>query len=115
MCDEAYDETCPVWDEQHRVARKQHKCSGCGETIEPGHRYMRTAALWEQAWHTWKHCQRCAAIVEALKPKLGECFTTETLDLNCGEVWEDPPDEVAALAFVLPGESVTALLDGGGP
>ena len=112
MCDFEYDESCPVWSEEHRTARRQHECSGCGEVISPGHSYTRTAVLWDGSWGTWKHCLRCSTLVAALKPRLGACFGTETLDLNCGEVWEDPPEHIAALAFVLPGEDVTALLNG---
>ena len=113
MCDLEADETCPVWDESYRKARVAHECSGCGETIRPGMSYRRTAVLWDGAWSTWKHCQRCAAIVDALRVRLQECFTADTLDLACGEVWHDPPEHVAALAFALPGEPVTALLGGG--
>ncbi len=65
-------------------------------------------------WDEITHCLRCSAIVDALRPRLAfdNLFTTDTLALDCGEVWEDPPDEIAALAFVLPGEPVTALLGG---
>jgi hypothetical protein len=114
MCDEEAEYTCPVWDEVDRVARKEHACSGCGETIKPGHQYRRTAILASRkgGWSTWRHCRRCAAMIDALRPYLDECFTTEVLDLDCGEVWKNPPDDVAALAFVLPGEPVTALLGG---
>ncbi len=111
MCDYEADEQCPVWDEHEHIARKAHTCSGCRESIHPGHRYRRTATLFDGSWSTWKHCLRCAAMVDALRPVLGERFTTETLDLNCGEVWEEPPEHVAALAFLLPGEPVTALLE----
>jgi hypothetical protein len=112
MCDEEASSSCPVWDETERTARREHACSGCEETIAPGHTYRRTATLWEGKWSTWKHCKRCAAMVDALRPHLGDCFTTEVLDLACGAVWDDPPEHVAALAFVLPGEPVTALLGG---
>lgn len=108
-----------MWDETWRTARVEHSCVGCdrcddsrctGKSIKPGHRYRRTAVLFDGSWMTWKHCIRCAAMLDALRPRLRECFTTDTLDLSCGEVWDDPPEHVAALAFVLPGESVTALL-----
>lgn len=112
MCDESADYIVPVWDEIERTARREHACSGCGETVRPGHVYRRTAVLDDGHWHTWKHCRRCCAVLDALRPRLGDYFTVDTLDLACGEVWDDPPEHVAALAFVLPGEPVTALLGG---
>jgi hypothetical protein len=33
-------------DDAYRKARKEHKCSACGEEITPGRVYHRTAALW---------------------------------------------------------------------
>jgi len=104
MCDIEADSACPVWHEVQRTSRKQHDCDGCGEVIAPGNRYRRTGILWDGGWQTWKHCTRCAAILDALRPRLGECFTTDTLSLNCGEVWSDAPPHVAALAFMIPSD-----------
>lgn len=107
MCDVWYDDYCPVWEETQVTARKAHCCDGCGETIAAAMRYRRTAVLTERggSWLTWKHCRRCAAMVDALKRHNPDAFGTETLDLNCGEVWDDPPPEVAALAFAMPGDA----------
>jgi hypothetical protein len=58
-------------------------------------------------------------MVEALwkrNREAGEGWLAVDLNLNCGEVWRDPPEDVAALAFLLPGEDPAALrqFDGGG-
>lgn len=113
MCDDYYDdsEPCHVWDEIHPVARKSHPCHGCGESILPGHRYRRSAALYDGSWSTWKHCGRCATLIDALKDRMGE-YTTDMLDLNCGEVWDEPPPDVEALAFALPGELTPPMRPG---
>lgn len=107
MCDDYYDEMCAVWNETHPRARTPHRCHTCKETIAPGVRYRRTATLHDGAWQRWKHCMRCAAILDALRVKL-DAFGTDTLDMACGEVWESPPEHVAALAFALPGDPEVA-------
>lgn len=103
MCEFDSDgETAKIWDEEEITAAKEHKCSGCRETIRKGHKYRRTAVLGD-SWNTWKHCQRCAALVDVLKTSMGH-YTTEMLYLNCGETWVDVPPELAEIAFALPGE-----------
>lgn len=105
MCDSWSDEACEVWNERTKKARKPHKCTGCGEVIAASHRYRHTTTIFDGCVSVYKHCLRCAAIVDALKDRLDpERFTEETLFLNCGEVWDDPPPEIAALAFWTPGE-----------
>ena len=44
----------------HPRARKPHKCSECGRTIEPGERYERTAGSWEGVFFTSLACLHCA-------------------------------------------------------
>ena len=44
----------------HPRARKPHKCSECGRTIEPGERYERTAGSWEGDFFTSLACLHCA-------------------------------------------------------
>jgi hypothetical protein len=81
-------------------ARKPHRCDACRETIKPGEKYRREGHVLDGGMWTSMHCHRCWRIVEALfvaRPREVIDF-----DLNCGEVWEDPPEEVAALAFALP-------------
>ena len=112
MCDEDY-EPADCYDQTFRTARKSHECHACDETIEPGHRYSVTSGNWDGMWEQFKHCMRCHAMFEAIHaswrangyPNMGVA-----MDLNCGEDWADlfgePPPEVAALAFWLPGEVV---------
>lgn len=82
-------------------ARKEHRCNACRETIKPGDRYRREGYVFDGYKGTNIHCRRCWEIIEAL---LDKCEPDEGIDfdLDCGEVWEDPPEDVAALAFALP-------------
>lgn len=102
MCEEfSGDEFCQIWDVTYQVARKEHTCCGCKETISPRQRYCKTVTMYEGSWEVFKNCLRCATMIEALKRRMGS-YTTEIHYLNCGEVWDDPPADVAALAFALP-------------
>jgi hypothetical protein len=104
MCDAYYDEPVEVWHETTHRARKEHRCWGCREMISPGATYQRTAIVFDGEAYARKHCMRCAKLLAALRERDPEAFNTDTLDLNCGEVWTDPPEDVAALAFALPGD-----------
>ena len=106
MCDEI-DETCSVWRQTYHRARKPHSCLGCHETIQPGHRYCLTTFLFDGAWDSYKHCLRCATMIDVLHErfrKMGEHWRVVDPELDCGDVWNDPPPEVQELAFMLPGE-----------
>jgi len=99
VCD---TEVCDVFNDEWRRARKAHKCDACGETIRSGDLYMNIAMLLDGNWETVKSCARCRQMFLKIVR-----FTGEAADptLRCGEVWEDPPDHVAALAFILPNEA----------
>ena len=113
-CDD--DAYADVWDERVLEARKEHKCDACGETISKGDRYARDAALYEGKWDVTKRCMRCEKILEHLREKCSEYNSSLFVDaprvpmqdLSCGldyeEEWGPCPDEIAALAFALPGE-----------
>ena len=116
MCDSA--DSCDVWDVTHPVARKAHKCLACDETIEPGHMYHRTAMLFDGQWDHMLHCTRCHRIFIAIQGKNhaeGNGVVAIDPELDCGESWVDlfgePPIEIQALAFMLPGESIPARAD----
>lgn len=103
------DETYDVYDERFPVARKPHKCSACGETIAPGHRYARVGIVFQKEAETVVRCARCQTIHEHLRT-LGDHDMWPDEQLNCGEEYEQhwgekPPDDIAALAFALPGET----------
>lgn len=113
MCEEA-DGVCPVWNRQHRTARKRHVCDACREAIEPGHRYYRTSALYDGSWASWKHCERCDAMFNAISSENRRhgFYMAVDVDLNCGETWWHTfgpvPPHIDALAFWLPGEPLPA-------
>lgn len=98
-----------VYDERNLTARKQHTCAACGESIEAGHRYTKVFTLYDGNARSIKRCARCQTLhlhLRDLDP-YEELWPDE--QLNCGSSYEDewcepPPDEIAALAFALPGE-----------
>jgi hypothetical protein len=101
-----------VCESEWRKARKLHTCSACSEAISPSQKYHRTAILFEGQWQITARCERCEAIFRHLVAKIqkrGECDEYCDMELNCGheyrERWnEDPPPEIAALAFWRPGD-----------
>lgn len=104
MCDVA-DETTKGWTEKWRIARKEHRCVGCHETIRAGDRYHYGSGVFDGSGFSVKHCARCWAMVEALEKKPDRVWgESVNIYLDCGEVWSDPPDEIAALAFALPSD-----------
>lgn len=106
MCDNDLD-CAKTLDRRWVIARKQHRCMACRETIVKGQRYHIDASLWEGSVANHRHCARCWEMIEALWKRgreSGEYGTIVDFDLNCGEIWRDPPDEVAALAFALPSD-----------
>jgi hypothetical protein len=105
MCD-VYDPAEPIADEW-RKARKEHRCFACREIIRKGDRYHLIAQKDDGEFGVFKHCARCWEMGNAL---LRAGSDTWAYDLNCGASWEDtfgsnPPDEVAALAFLTPDEA----------
>lgn len=97
MCDLDEENGPSASSEAWRNARKSHRCHACHETIRAGDRYHVLSGIWDGSAHTFKHCARCWTMLEELPDGA-------QLDLNCGEIWENPPEHVAALAFALPGE-----------
>ena len=92
--------------EKWRKARVAHRCCSCREAIQPGQHYHYYSGIWDGEPESYKHCGRCWTIVEALFERSIEPVD---LTLNCGMTWEgafreDPPPNVAAMAFALPGE-----------
>jgi len=106
------EEHYTVYNETGVRARKEHTCSACHEPIRPGDLYTRVAIIFEGSVEALKRCARCQAIHEhlrelSLEHRDGEMWPDERL--NCGqdyaEEWGgEPPPEIAALAFLLPGE-----------
>jgi hypothetical protein len=103
--------TYDVYEEIGRTARKPRRCSACNETIRPGNKYIYVAMLYDGEWSNVTRCLRCQRIHDHLKSRCRDSHDQlwPNERLNCGEsyqaIWEeDPPEEIAALAFALPGE-----------
>lgn len=109
QCYGAYVELFPV-------ARKPHRCHACHEQIGTGQKYARVQIVFEGSAETVKRCLRCQKIHEHLRElDRGALWPDERLD--CGEEYtehwgKEPPPEIAALAFALPGEVESS--EGGG-
>lgn len=60
-----YDDNYPaVYQETKPTARKDHRCSECGEAIRPGTTYDRIFGVWEGDAVTFKICPACYALRE---------------------------------------------------
>jgi hypothetical protein len=105
-------ETTQASSETRPRARKPHRCDACHETIPTGTVYVRNGFVAEGTAETIKRCLRCERIYEHLAERFRAARRHgEAPDvlLDCGHTYrdewdEDPPEEVAALAFALPGE-----------
>jgi hypothetical protein len=102
-----------VETESYHKARKEHVCCACGETIRKGDRYRKTFVVFEGDVDTYKHCLRCATLMDAISKRIrdGERNYEEAVawELDCGHTWqenfdEEPPEEIARLAFLTPDE-----------
>lgn len=107
------DECATVARESLRKARKEHKCDACGETITPGRTYHYTFIVFDGEPQTNVRCERCQAMYAHLTARMRADVNGFTeycnAELNCGHSYEErwdepPPDEIAALAFWLPGD-----------
>jgi hypothetical protein len=61
-------------------ARKTHGCDECGNAIQPGENYERTAANWDGVMTTYKTCLLCVEIRNKFSCSGGWMFS---------QVWED--------------------------
>lgn len=64
------------------VARKEHKCCECRETIKPGQQYQNIKGLWEGRFEIFKTCMPCYRIRKHYCPH-GYIF--ETLQENISD------------------------------
>jgi len=53
-------ESCDIWVEQKRTARKGHRCSSCGALIVAGERYTAHFSKYDDELCTGKLCRSCA-------------------------------------------------------
>lgn len=57
-------EDCEPWKvcrQENRRARKQHRCTECGRTIQTGERYSCITGLAEDHWQRFRICNHCLA------------------------------------------------------
>lgn len=62
-----------VYDGRTVVARKEHKCTECGRTINPGEEYEYVFGVWDGAAQTFKTCEECEGLGQSLV-ELGFCI-----------------------------------------
>lgn len=63
MCDLDLD-TCTVWRETTRKARKPHTCHCCGGPIQPGDKYLSHFSVYDGYVTDEKQCPACTIMVE---------------------------------------------------
>jgi hypothetical protein len=73
MCDCSVD-TPSIYEEVKRRARKQHKCSECGWTIEPASQYVKISGLWDGEWTHSKQCLSCNEIGDRFVQETDCCY-----------------------------------------
>ena len=116
------DETADVCHRETRRARKPHQCDACDREIKPGELYCRDAILYDGEWSAVTRCACCELIYQHLSQRIrkgGDWDEFCDPELNCGhdyeERWgEEPPPEIAALAFMTPEEAQERLREGSG-
>lgn len=111
------DGWCPVWEEEVRRARKEHRCDACGEIIRRGDRYGSTRSLYDGSWQTTCRCARCETMfsfLQSVMPSGEACHRS----LDCGHEWSEihrdvePPEWVQALPFLTKEEAQEVLAPG---
>lgn len=110
------DGFCEVYAESERTARKPTKCDACAAPIAVGEKYAYVFIVFEGDRSQVRRCARCQVIHKHLREV---CHQNERFgdgvarypdeELKCGDDYRDlwgvdPPQEIAALAFALPGE-----------
>jgi hypothetical protein len=99
---------------KHR-ARKEHKCCACRGVISRGELYSYSFTVFDGEASELRRCARCDVIYdhlyELMKDSSGEF---PAWDLNCGHSYsdrwgEEPPSEIARLAFMTPAEVLAEL------
>lgn len=62
---------------ENPVARKEHTCSLCGRTIQPGERYSRQRCIGDDGPYVFKDCAHCHALVKVLNEVEGDWYDTD--------------------------------------
>ena len=85
MCNFEIDEPCQVWKESTPKARKQHTCSSCGGTIEPGETYLRVNIVFDGSASTSKACASCTKDYEEFRAAHNQWYEPGSLDVMLDE------------------------------
>jgi len=75
-----YDSLPDFCSKEVRIARSQHTCCECRETILPGQEYEYVAGKWDGDFSIFKTCSACVSIRDGLSCDGSYVFTT---------LWED--------------------------
>lgn len=108
MCD-FNTEGPDAFTERWRTARAEHECCACRETIRVGDRYKHSSGVWDGNPASFKHCARCAEVLDIL---VRENPDGVDLELNCGEVYEGDNPRMYELAFMTPEQAQRELARG---
>ena len=100
-CDASIDdyESAYVCNVTTPKARKPHKCTECGQIIEPGIKYEYVTGIWDGDSHTYKTCPDCLSLRRQFFPRgyyyegLWENFWNHVDSVDC----EIPESCIAAL------------------
>lgn len=71
-----YYEPAEFYHKEERRAKKDHRCSECGRTIEPSETYEYVRGKWNGDFDTFKTCPRCLALLEWVQAHV-PCFCWE--------------------------------------
>ena len=76
-----------VWNITWPVARKEHICCECKDTISKGQKYQRIFSVYEGTVDVFKTCEFCASEFDRLRKKHPDAnFCKE--DLACVVAWD---------------------------
>lgn len=107
-------EPLTVENRRYRKARQEHVCCACKEKIRSGDVYRNWFIVFDGDAETYKHCLRCARMYDEIAKRM-DCDQAPDFKLNCGHSWQEvhcdePPPEVARLAFMSPDDQQRELL-----
>jgi hypothetical protein len=108
----AVEEVYEVYSERTRTAAYPHVCDACEDRVQLGAIYTRVVIVQDGEVTTLRRCHRCQTIHEHLRLLCADQERWPDEQLMCGEDYEEEwgklPPEIAALAFALPGRTVSA-------
>lgn len=84
------------------TARKEHKCTECGDIIKPGEQYEKVTGLWNNKWSTYKTCMDCISIRDE--------FFCE--GWYYGQIWDYLCDHIREAEGQISSDCITSLTPG---